>query len=153
VGDSRTIQFDERTALARAEVVNGAGDELLARTAFAPNEYRGAGGGDRLRLLENAAEGCAIPDDLPEVVLGSDLLLQVGVLLGELLLQRLDLLEGQGILDGPGHLVGNELQEAYVCRLVGERLLAREDQGTQPTPGCSERQMAGTLDPIALRSF
>src|SRR6202008_3793794 len=116
-GDSRTIQLDERAAPARAQVVQGPSDELLARAAFAPNEYGGAGGGDRLRFLENAVEGGAIPDDLPEVVLGSDLPLQVGVLLGELVLQRLELLEGDGVLDGHGHLVGNELQEAYVWLL------------------------------------
>ena len=32
-------------------------------------------------------------------------------------------------------------------------MLAREDQDAQPPPGCSERQMAGTPDPIPLRSF
>ena len=153
VGDSRTIQFDERTALARAEVVNGAGDELLARAGFAPNEHRGAGGGDRLHLLENAAEGGAIPDDLPEVVLGADFLLQVGVRFGELVPQRLDLLEGQGVLNRHSDLVGNELQVAQIRCLIGERLLARENQDAQPPPGCSERQIAGTLDPKPLRSF
>jgi haloalkane dehalogenase len=55
--------------------------------------------GDRLHLLENAAEGDAIPNDLPEVVLGADFLRQVGVLLGELIPQRLDLLEGHGVLN------------------------------------------------------
>src|SRR4029077_12822711 len=74
-GDGRTIQFDKGTALPRAQVVNGAGDQLLAGAGFAPNEHRGASGGDRLYLTENAAEGSAIPDDLPEVVLGADLLL------------------------------------------------------------------------------
>jgi hypothetical protein len=92
--------------------VNGAGYELLACAGFALNEHRGAGGSDRLHLLENAAERRAIPDDLPEVVPGADFLLQVGVLLGELVVQRIDLLEGNGVLDGNGHLVGNELQEA-----------------------------------------
>jgi len=110
-GDGRTIQLDERAALARAQVVQGPSDELLTRATFAPNEYRGAGGGDRLRFLEDPTEGGALPDELAEVVLGSDLLLQVGVLLGELVLECLDLLEGDGVLDGHGHLVGNELQE------------------------------------------
>ena len=68
------------------------------------------------------------PDDLPKVVLGAGLLLQVSVLLGELVLEVLNLLEGQGVLDGHGHLVGDELEEAHVRRLVGGRLLAHEDQ-------------------------
>jgi len=56
-GDGRTIQFDEGAALARAQVANGAGDEFLARAGFAPNEHRGASGGDRFDLLENATAG------------------------------------------------------------------------------------------------
>jgi len=131
----------------------GPSDELLTCAAFAPNEYRGAGGGDCLRFLEDPTEGGALPDEFAEVVLGADLLLQVGVLFGELVLQRLYLLEGDGVLDGHGYLVGNKLQEACVGRLVGERLLAGEEQDAQPPPSCAERQMAGTLDPIPLRSF
>ena len=60
-GDGRTIQFDEGAALARAQVVNGAGDQLLTRAGFAPNEHRGAGGGDRLHLLEDAGGGRRSP--------------------------------------------------------------------------------------------
>ena len=83
----------------------------------------------------------ASADDLPEVVLGASLLLQVGLLLGELVLQsldlaegRLNLLEGQSVIDGQGHLIGNELQEAHVPRIVGARPLAREHQRAQPPP-------------------
>ena len=75
------------------------------------------------------------PMSSPKLCSVRNLLLQVGVLLGELVLECLDFLEGDGVLDGHGHLVGNELQETYVCRLVGERLLAREDQDAQPPPG------------------
>ena len=152
-GDGRTVQFDEGAALARAEVVNRAGDQLLTGAGFAPNEHRGACGSDRLHLMERTAEGGAIPDDLPEVVLGADLLLQVGVRFGEFVPQRVDLLEGQGVLDRHSDLVGNELQEAHIRRLVGGRLLTREGERAQPPPGCSERQNAGTLDSVLLRSF
>ena len=93
------------------------------------------------------------PDDILEVVLGASLLLQVGLLLGELVLQRRDLLEGQGVLDGHGHLVGNELQEAHVRRIVGGRLLAREHQRAQPPPGGGQRKPAEALDSIRLHSF
>ena len=132
---------------ARAQVVEGAGDELLARAGLAADEDGGVGGGDGLDLLEDPAQGGALADDLPEVVLGADLLLQVGLLLGELVLERLDLLEGQGVLDGHGHLVGDELQEAHVRRIVGGRLLAGEHQRAQPPPGRGQRKLAGALDP------
>jgi len=74
----------------------------------------------------SSPQGGALPDDLAEVVLGADLLLQVGLLLRELVPERRDLLEGQGVFDGQGDLVGDELEEADVSRIVGGRLLGRE---------------------------
>jgi hypothetical protein len=68
----------------------------------------------------NAAASGARPAEFAKVVLGADLLLQVGVLLGKLILQRLDLLEGDGILDAHRDLVADQLQEAYVCRIEFE---------------------------------
>ena len=87
-GDGRAVELDEGPVSPRAQVVQGAGDEFLARAGFAANEHRGVGGGDRLDLLQHPAQGGALPDDLAEVVLGADLLLQVGILLGELVLER-----------------------------------------------------------------
>ena len=104
---ARAVELDEGPLAARAQVVKGAGDEFLARARFAANEHRGACRGDGLDLLEDPAQGVALPDDILEVVLGASLLLQVGHLLGELILQRRDLLEGQGVIDGHGHLIGN----------------------------------------------
>ena len=119
-----------------------------------------AGGGDGFDLLEDPAQGGAVPDDLPEVVPGADLLLQVGILLGELVLEgldlaegHLDLLEGQGVLDGHGHLVGDKPQEAHVRRVVGGRLLAREGERAQPSPGGGQRKPAKALDSIRSREF
>ena len=67
--------------------MKGAGDELLARAGLAADQDGGVGGGDRLSLLEHPAQGRALADDLAEVVLGADLLLQVGLLLAELVLR------------------------------------------------------------------
>ncbi len=99
-GDGRTVELDEGPLAARAQVVKGTGDKLLARARFAANEHRGAGGGDGLDLLQDLAQGGAPPDDILEVVLGADLFLQVSLRLGELVLQRLDLLKGHGVI-GP----------------------------------------------------
>jgi hypothetical protein len=140
--------------------VQGAGDELLARARFATDEHRGSRGGDRLHLLQHPAQGGALSHDLPEVVLGADLLLQVGILLGELVLERLDLPEGrldlpegQGVLDRHGHLIGDKLEEAHVRGFVGDRLPRREDQRAQPPPGCGQREEARTLDSMRLHPF
>ena len=102
--------------LARAELVHGSGDQFLARAGFAADQDGGVGGRDRLDLLQDLAQGGALADDVAEVVLGADFLLQIRLLLGELVLERLDLLERQGVLDGDGHLVGDELQEVHVRR-------------------------------------
>ena len=77
-GDGRAVELDEGAVPPRAQLVQGAGDEFLARARFAPNEHGGVGGGDGLDLLQDPAQGGALADDLPEVVLGADLLLQVG---------------------------------------------------------------------------
>ena len=81
VGMAAQLSLTKVRLAARAQVVKGAGDELLARAGLAADEDGGAGGGDRLDLLEDPAQGGALPDDLAEVVLGADLLLQVGLLL------------------------------------------------------------------------
>jgi hypothetical protein len=140
--------------------VQGASDEFLARARFAPDKHGGAGGGDGFDLLEEPAQDGAVPDDLPEVVPGTDLLLQIGILLGELVLERLDLpeirldlLEGQGILDGHGHLVGHEPEEAHVRRVIGERLLAREVERAQLPPGRGQRKPSKALYSIRPRAF
>ena len=39
--DSSTVQLHERLRPAWAEIVDGAGDQFLARTWFAVNEHRG----------------------------------------------------------------------------------------------------------------
>ena len=152
-GDGRAVELDEGAVPARAQVVQGAGDQFLARARLAADEHGGVGGGDGLDLLEHPAQGGALADDLAEVVLGADLLLQVDLLLGELVLERLDLLEGQGVLDGHGHLVGDELQEVHVRRVVGGRLLGREHQRAQPPPGRGQRKPAEALDSVRLHPF
>ncbi len=92
-GDGRAVELDKGPLPAGAEVVQGPRDEFLARARLAKNEDGGVGGSDGLDLLQDVAEGGALPDDLPEVVLGADLLLQVDLLLVQLVLERLDLVE------------------------------------------------------------
>jgi hypothetical protein len=129
--------------------VQGAGDELLARAGLAADENGGVGTGDGLGLLEDAAQDGALADDVAEVLLGADLLLQVGLLLGELVPERLDLPKGKGVLDGQGDLIGDEVVEAHVGGIVGERLLGHEDKRPQPPPCRGHRKLAGA--PASIR--
>ena len=97
VGMAAQLSLTKRPVAPGTQLVEGAGDELLARARLAANEHRGSRGGDGLDLLQHSAQGGALSDDLAEVVLGADLLLQVGILLGELVLERLDLRKAASI--------------------------------------------------------
>src|SRR5206468_5742597 len=50
------IDFDKSTIAARAEIVDGAGEKLLAGAGFAEEEDRGAGGCGELNLGEGALQ-------------------------------------------------------------------------------------------------
>ena len=66
-GDGRAVELDEGALAARAQVVKRTGDEFLAGAGFATNEHRGIGGGDRLDLLEDPAQGGAPPTISPKL--------------------------------------------------------------------------------------
>ena len=104
------------------------GDEFLPSAGLPVDQNGGVGGGYRRNLLENGKERRALANDVAELVFGTHLLLQVGLLLGELVFQRLDLLERQGVLDGDGYLIHDELQEMHVRSVVGRRLLGGDER-------------------------
>jgi len=58
------FSFTKRTALARAQVVNGAGDQLLASAGFSENQYRGIRGCHLFYLCEHCPETGAAPNDV-----------------------------------------------------------------------------------------
>ena len=131
--------------------MNSTCDEFLAGARLAKNQDGGVGRGDGLDLLQDPAESGAFADDLSEVVLGANLLLQVDFLLLQLVFQRLDLIEGQGVLHGHGHLVGDLLQEVHIRRVIGTGLLAPEPQHAQATVRRREGKSTGAVHPIRLR--
>jgi hypothetical protein len=55
-GDGGAIHFDEIASSARAEFVDGAGDDFLAGPCLAADENSGAGGRDGFDLREDVAE-------------------------------------------------------------------------------------------------
>jgi hypothetical protein len=63
--------------------VDGAGDQLLARSRFARDENGGVGPGHVLDLAQDAPDGVAAADDLAEVALQLCLVTQVDVLVLE----------------------------------------------------------------------
>ena len=130
-GDGRAVELDEGPLPAGAQVVQGAGDQFLARARLPANEHGGVGGGDRLDLLQDPAQRGALPDDLLEVMSGADLLFQVDLLLRELVLEGCDLAIRQRVLDRHGHLVGDPGQEFQVVGTEGRLRPSGEAQDAE----------------------
>ena len=78
--DRRAVDRDERTARARARLVDRLRDELFSGSALAPHEHRQVGLRDLLDLREHVAHRRARADHGPEPVVPTDALEQHPVL-------------------------------------------------------------------------
>ena len=85
------VDLDHQVAPARAEPVDGLGDELLAGAGLAAHEHRGVRGRDLLHQAQDLLDGGALPGDLAVRVDDLDLGLEVVALGLEPVLQSLDL--------------------------------------------------------------
>ena len=74
-GDGGAIDLDESALAARAEIVNGACDELLAGAGFTGDENGGASGSDELDLGKGTLERQALTNDFLEIELGANFFL------------------------------------------------------------------------------
>ena len=110
------IQFHERAFAARAQLVDRARHELLARSGFAGDEHRGIGRRHRLDFAQHAGERAASPDDLLELVLAADLVLEVQLLARQLRVQLLDALVRKRIAKGDRDLTGHARQQRELPR-------------------------------------
>ena len=127
----------------RAQIVDGARDQLLAGAGFAADQDGRIGGRDGFHLLQQRLERGAFADDLLEVVLGADFVFKIKLLLGQAVLESGDLLEGQRIFDGDGDLGGDLVSRSMSCLAKAEsrrlatlsvpRTRSRVIRGTQQT--------------------
>src|SRR5262249_20293900 len=106
-GDGGTVELDEGPLPARAQVVEGAGNQFLAGASFAAHEHGGAGGRHGPALLERASRGGAVADDLAEVVVGANLLFQVHIFLRQPIFQLAYLAIDLRVLYCNGDLLGD----------------------------------------------
>jgi hypothetical protein len=83
-------------------------------------------------------------------MLGADLLLRVDLLPVQFVLECLDLLDGQGILHGDGHLVGHVVQEMDVRAVVGAPPFAPQPQHAKATTHRCQGQITEAADPERL---
>ena len=144
--DGGAVDLDERPPSAPTQVVNGTGDQLLAGARLAADEHGRVRRRDRLHLVQHAFQRRGLTDDVLEVVLGADLVLEVDLLRGELVLELGDLLERERVLDREGDLARSGDQELRVA--IGERLGAEPADAECPQPAVvhRERHAAHRLD-------
>ena len=117
--DSGAIDFDESAIAARAEIVNGASEELLAGAGFAEKENGGTGGCGEFELGQGALEGRALADNFFKIEFAANFFLEIELFFGELIFQRFDFLESQSVFHGDGDLRGNLLKELHILRREG----------------------------------
>ena len=110
LGHRGAIDLDHRPVAARAALVDGAGHEFLAGAAFAGDEHGGIGGGDEFDLPEHFSQRRAFADDVASAARRGHFLAQVAVFLLEPLFEIRDLLEGVGVGDAHGGVIGENAQ-------------------------------------------
>src|SRR5262245_20065927 len=82
-GDGRAVELDESPVPPRTQIVKGAGDQLLAGARLPADEHGGACRCDGLDFLQHPTESGALPNNLIEIEIASNLLSQVEILLGQ----------------------------------------------------------------------
>src|ERR1051326_9593576 len=95
-----SINFNEGALAARAEVVNGASDELFAGAGFAEDQNRSVARRREFNLSERTFDGGAFADNFLEIEFATNFLFQIMFFDGQFILQRIDFLEREGILHG-----------------------------------------------------
>src|SRR5262249_43471448 len=118
--DGSAVELDESPVPPRTQIVKGASDQLLARARLPADEHGRARRCDSLDLLQHPAESGALPNNLIEIVIPSDLLPQVEILLGQPVFQFGDLLVSLHVLTRERKLISDFTKKTH----VGRRILA-----------------------------
>ena len=106
VGDGGAVDLDEGAGLGLAVGMDFVGHHLLARAGLPGDEHDGPGGGHVEDLLLDALDGGTLADDALEAVPAVHGALEVGVFDLELALEPGELVEGPGVGDADGKVVG-----------------------------------------------
>ena len=138
---------------APAQVVDRAGDQLLAGAGLALDQHRRVGRRDDLDLLQHLPERRALADDLVEVVLGPNLVFEVQLLGAQLLLQLRDFSKRQPVLDRDGNLLRHLTEQLHIVCRKGVRTFAAEVQRPQRTIAREDRHAADGLVTLSDDAF
>ena len=124
------IQLDERVRLARAEVVHGARDQLLAGAGFTVDQDGRIGRRHDFDLPQNVPESFAAADDLLEIQLAADFVLEVDLLLHQLVLELGDLAIRRGVLHRNRNLAADLLEKLDI--VIGKGVLTHRAERQHP---------------------
>src|SRR5882724_4148037 len=151
-GNGGTIQLHEGVRTPRAQVVNGACNELFARAGLAGDEDGRLGGRHGLHLVQHAAEGGAGPHDVLKGQLTADFLFQIELFLREVVLERGDLAIGERVLDGDRHLTGHLGQKRDLLLVKSLLRPSAQAQHAEAALAADERQEAVGLETLTSQT-
>ena len=150
-GIAAQLTLTKVRSLARAEIVDGSGDDFFAGAGFTQNQNSCARGRDQLHLRERAADRGAVADDLFKIICAANFLFEVELFLGELVFQRVDFFEGQGVFDGDGDLRGDLLHQLDILCAENIHAAAREVQSAKSAAPVAERNAANRLESLGAQ--
>src|SRR5438552_3986040 len=130
-GDSCAVHLYKRLTFARAQVVNGAGDHLLASTRLALDEHRRVCGCNDSNALEHCFKPRTVPNDLFEIMLKPDFIFQIKLLLRQPLLSLIYLPKFQSVIYRDGDLARHLRKELDISLAEGTFLPSAEAQQTE----------------------
>jgi len=152
-GNGRAIDLDEGAFAAGGEIVDGAGDELFAGAGFTEDENSRAGGSREFDLRKGAAQERAVADNLLEIKFGANFFLEIEFFDGELVLEAIDFLEGQGVLEGDGDLSGDLLEEFHIESGESVGIAAGEIDGAESAGVRGQRHAADDLRTLVAKEL
>src|ERR1035438_6297335 len=152
-GNGGAVELDEGALAARAQVVDGTGEEFLAGAGFAVDEDRGIGGRDGFHLLQDSIQGAAAADDFLEAMVGADFVFEVNLLFRQARVEFFDALIGERVLERDGNLGGGLREELQILR--GEKVFAArtEVDGAERFAVGKHGDAAGRAEAFARHDF
>jgi hypothetical protein len=145
-GDGGAIDFDEGSLAARTVIVNSARDELFSGARFTGDKDSGASRSDEFDLRQSALESGTFADDFLEIEFTANFFLEIKLFLGKLVLQGVNLFEGQGVFDSDGDLSGDLLEQLDILRRESVLAAAGEIERSKSAAMSDERNTANRLN-------
>src|ERR1700724_643057 len=113
-GNRGAIQLYKCVGFPRAEIVQGAGNQLLACARLSVDENCRVGGCDDLDLLQNTLQRLAVSDDVLKMKLIADLGFQIDVLSHKPVFELRYLSVSHGVLDSKRDLIRNRTEKGEI---------------------------------------